>query len=346
MGALLRVIPFTLIAFSTGCAFFSPAAPHKPVEFKEEWSPPREPRFPNWPIPPDVAMRKIDSATYDKSVVMKSQKGAGAGTTGAKEAVVSFPDLKEDVHFKIKAVPGDLDGINNSPRKELAAYAIQHLFLDPEEYVVPATTVYCLHEDRLQQSGIPYDGATLKGGSCALVVVALWLEDLTLRWPVYDEARFLRDPAYAYYLSNLNVFTYIIGHRDGRKGNFLFSKNDDRPQLFAIDNGSTFNPWGFNYFVANWDVVRVAAVRKATIDRLRALKRADLDTLLVVAQMEIDSQGDIRKVAPGASIDDGKGALRRGDTIQFGLTKKEIDKVWKRIQTLKEQVDDGSLPVF
>jgi hypothetical protein len=37
---------------------------------------------------------------------------------------------------------------------------------------------------------------------------------------------------------------------------------------------------------------------------------------------------------------------RRGDTIQFGLRRTEIDKVWKRTQKLKEQVDDGSLPVF
>jgi hypothetical protein len=87
-------------------------------------------------------------------------------------------------------------------------------------------------------------------------------------------------------------------------------------------------------------------VRKRTIDRLRGLTRSDLDRMLVLVQMKQDSDGMIHRVPAGKSIDDSKGALHDGDTIQFGLTKKEIDKVWKRIQKLKEQVDDGSLPVF
>ena len=51
----------------------------------------------------------------------------------------------------------------------------------------------------------------------------------------------------------------------------------------------------------------------------------------------------MRKV-DGAS----RGRRRKRDRagIEFGIAKKEIDKVWKRIQELKEQVDDSSLPVF
>ena len=138
----------------------------------------------------------------------------------------------------------------------------------------------------------------------------------------------------------------MIGHRDGREGNFLVSKNDSRRQVFAIDNGSTFNPWGYNYFVPNWDVIRVAAVRKETVDRLRKLTRADLDFLLVVSQLEVGEDGVARQVPPGKSRDDDEGALRQGTTIQFGLTRKELDKVWGRIQELIAEVDSGKLPVF
>ena len=52
------------------------------------------------------------------------------------------------------------------------------------------------------------------------------------------------------------------------------------------------------------------------------------------------------QVKPGPSLDDSKGALRRDDTIQFGLTKREIDDIWKRMQKLIGQVDAGTLPVF
>ncbi len=346
MPGLRLILAASLIACSAGCAFFSPAAPHKPVGFQKTWSPPRAPAFPNWPLPPDEALREVDDARKEDAVRADEVKGAGGGTTGAKQALFYFPDVGKDVAYKIKRVPSRLDGINNAPRKEVAAYAIQRLFLDPEDYVVPTTTMYCLDIDWMDHQEIRHGGATLEDTKCVLVAASLWLQDLTLRDPIYDEARFLRDPAYAYYLSNFNVLTYVIGHRDGRQGNFLYAKDDDRPQLFAIDNGSTFNPWGYNYFVANWDVIRVASVRKETVDRLRKLERGDLDFLRVVLQMQIDSEGKISKVEPGPSLDDDEGALREGDVVQFGLTKKEIDKVWKRIQKLIEQVDDGSLPVF
>jgi hypothetical protein len=152
-------------------------------------------------------MREIDSADHGAAVRVDQMKGAGAGTTGAQEGDVWFPDLGDDVRFKLKPVKRSLDGINNSPRKEVAAFAIQSFFLEPEDYVVPTTTIYCIPLEHLDHAKIRHGGATLKGTKCELVGVALWLNDLTLRDPVYDEARFLRDPAYAYYLSNLNVFT-------------------------------------------------------------------------------------------------------------------------------------------
>ena len=64
---------------------------------------------------------------------------------------LSFPDAGLVLDFKWKPVDPSwklvtqrYDGINNSPRKELAAWVIQRLFLDPEDYVVPFTTAYCV----------------------------------------------------------------------------------------------------------------------------------------------------------------------------------------------------------
>jgi hypothetical protein len=249
------------------------------------------------------------------------------------------------VRFKVKEVPRGLDGINNSPRKEIAAYWIQQLFLDPEDFVVPSTFPSCIRTERWREEHEGEGEPNLEGLDCVLSVCSLWLEGVTVPDVLYDEQRFLTDPTYAYFLSNFNVFTYLIGHRDGRRGNFLVSRDDARRQVFAIDNGSSFDPWGYNYFVPNWDVIRVAAVRRETVDRLRKLSRKDLDFLGVVAQLEIDEQGIARLVPSGPPLGDG-GAVRRGNTLQFGLTRREIDRVWERMQRLIRDVDDAALPVF
>ena len=343
----LTVLIIVATLASMGCTtFHDRPAPHKPVQFDAAATPGGE-KFPNWPMPPATTWDALLSEEGLKHVV-RERKSAGAGTTGAMKEQVYFPELGRDVPFKVKKIPRRLDGINNAPRKELAAYNIQFLFLDPEDFVVPTTMVYCAplaqwHEgdkDRKQHK------TNLKGANCMFIVAALWLKDLRVPEVLYDEARFLKDPTYAYYLSNLNLFTYLVKHQDARRGNFLTSTDDTRRQVFTIDNGSTFNQPLHNFFVPNWNLIRVAALRQDSIDRLRKLKRGDLDPLLVVAQVAFEEDGSVVQVKPGASLDDSKGAVREGDTIQFGLTKKEIDDVWDRIQKLIAQVDDGSLPVF
>jgi hypothetical protein len=181
-----------------------------------------------------------------------------------------------------------------------------------------------------------------------LLVLSLWLQDVRLpKGNLLDRERFLAEPGYAYYMSNLNLFTYLIEHQDGREGNFLVS-DDGRRQVFAIDNGVSFGqPWPFyNWFVRNWDVLRVPAVRSDSVERLRALTREDLDSLLVVAQLEPDADGVLQLVLPGPPHDPHVGATLSGDVVQFGLTEAEVDAVWTRIQDLVASVDAGELPVF
>lgn len=347
MQAVRPIAPgAALLAASVGlgCAFFSPAAPHRAVTFSESPSPSQPGHFPNWPIPPATtgeSLHLIEACGYD----VKSVEGAGGGTTGAEKIVLDCPSEGGDIPLKSKRAPRSLDGINNAPRKELAAYAIQALLLDPEDYVVPTTFASCIplgDWSAHHRSG----SATIGGTNCVLVVNALWLDDVTLPNPLYDGERFLTDPVYAYHMSNFNILTYVIGHRDGREGNFLVSKDDSRRQVFAIDNGSTFNPIGYNYFVPNWDKIRVAAVRRETVDRLRELDRDDLDFLEVVDQLELDENGILRHVPPGKSMDEDEGVVYEDGTLQFGLTEDEIDAIWDRIEDLVDAVDDEDLPVF
>jgi hypothetical protein len=339
---------FCAVTSAFGCAFFSPAAPHKPVRFTEAPAASSAERFPNWSMAPALSQEDLlifDQQRGDYKVL--SYGGAGAGTSGAEQRLIAAPGLGPEVKFKVKAMTKKLDGVNNAPRKELASYFIQHLFLDPEDFVVPTSFPFCISMEMWRMEHEGKGERNVKGLDCVLVLDSLWLVDVTLPDVLYDEEHFLSEPSYAYYMSNLNVFTYLADHQDGRDGNFLVSK-DARRQVFAIDNGVSFGqPWPFyNWFVANWNVIRVAAVRRDSVDRLRKLERSDLDFLLVASQLEVDAEGIAHQVLPGPSLDDDEGAVHRGDTIQLGLTRGEIDDVWKRIRQLIADADSGDLPVF
>jgi len=305
------------------------------------------------PVPPHEGERLILHARHE----FEKKTGAGAGTTGAEKVTLSFPDDGVVLDFKWKLVDPSwklvtqrYDGINNSPRKELAAWVIQRLFLDPEDYVAPFTTAYCVSMANYSDKSGEAE-PTIEGSQCMLGVGALWMKDITLSIPVLDPVRFDRDYVYAYFLANLNLFTYLVKHHDGREGNFLVSKDDARRQVFSIDNGVSFGA-GFsglfyNWFVANWNSIRVPALRKESIDRLRGLEEADVTAVLgVVSQLERDDEGVYRNVPPGENLDPSRGVRIEGKTIQFGLTDDEIEDVWERIEDLIEDVDDGEIPVF
>ena len=332
----------SLLPLALACA--SPLGPRdrEPVSFREAPSPHTEDLYPNWPGAPEEVAELMSKGLAEN----RGEQGAGGGTTGAEKHTIYFPEADVEFDAKWKEVPGRLDGFNNSPRKELATYAFQRVFLTPEDYVVPASTVRCVPLESYRERH-PLASPTVKGTQCALGVLSVWMQDVTVPEVLYDEDRFLSDPQYAYFMSNLNLLTYLIDHRDGRGGNFLVSKDDGRRQVFAVDNGISFGPGViFNYFVPNWTDLRVAAVRKESIDRLREVRRADLDFLAVVAQLAIDEDGVLRSTPPGAPFDPDSGARERAGSLQFGLTTSEIDGVYARIQKLIQAVDAGHLPVF
>jgi hypothetical protein len=178
---------------------------------------------------------------------------------------------------------------------------------------------------------------------------ALWLENVTVPDQLYEEERFLNDLAYAYHLANFNIFAYLINLRDNRTGNVLVSKDDSNRRVFAIDNGVAFGTIWYNWFYPptyEWRQIRVPALPRQPIDRLRNLKRADLDFLMVVSQLELDEDGILKTTEPGPPIDPDEGATRDGVILQFGLTRSEIDAIWSRIEALIELVDAGKIELF
>jgi len=222
---------------------------------------------------------------------------------------------------------------------------VQRWFLDPQDYVVPTVALRAVPlaaYRRLDPNARP----TVHGTRCVVGTLALWLEHTLEPAVLYDAGRFVTDPDYAYHLSNFNVLSYLVAHRDGRPGNILVADTDTNRRVFAVDNGISFGGLIYNFLTTNWHVIRVPAIRREVVRRLRALDRIALSALATLVELQADADGILRPVAAGAPLDPKCGVRTAPGRIQLGLTSKEIECLQQRLSSLLARVDDGSLAVF
>ena len=342
---LLFILLFVFILSFPGCAGRG-TVEDRQLQFKEAPSPSVKGQFPNWQFTPKELETTIFERAKEGKLHAKDVERTAHGTTGALVLINHDTVSGKDIKWKFKKnVPGWVDSFNTSPRKELAAYALQKLFLDPEDYVVPTCLAFCVPRDRFVKRG-GYAAATLEGTDCVLGLASIWMKDVTVPDTLYDESRFLEDPTYAYFMSNFNLLTYLIQHRDPRVGQFLVSKDDKRRQVFSIDNGISFGFWPYNFFIQQWETINIPALRKDSIGQLRKIQRQDLNFLGVLAQFKLDENLVLRPVPVGENLDPKVGAKYTNGILQYGLSKAEIDAVWDRIQNVIAEVDAGNIQVF
>ncbi len=327
-----------------------------PLEFETAERPATAKEFPNWPYPPKVIESRLPTDLDAMDFEVISSKRTAQGTTGARVLKLTFPEApggRKEVRFKWKEMPRKttsdskpLEAHNDSPRRQIAAYEVQKLFLDPEDYVVPTSLAFCVPLAQHGKGDPRPSEPTLPGSSCVLGLIQVWLLDVKSDDTLYEEARFVSDPSYAYYLANFNLFTYLIDFADPTRSNFMVSKEPNRRQVFAFDNDISFEEFFRLPFIDRWNVIFVSGLRRESIERLRKLRREDLDRFGVVAQLQKDKRGIYRSVSPGENLSPNEGVRISGDNIQLGLTKFEIEAVWKRIQRLLARVDGGEIPLF
>jgi hypothetical protein len=338
-----RCIPLLpALALTAGCALVggapSPAPPATPPAWRGGPPPPPE----NLSLPASRVGALLEKATLH----LEDVEAAPGGVMGVKKAVARFPVTGERIDVKWKQAPATTaDGWNNTPRKELAALAIQKWFLDPHDYIVPPSAVRCIPLDAYRHID-PDATATIEGTRCVVGLLSAWLRDVTVPERLYDRDRFLADAGYAYHMADFNVLTFLVQHRDGRSGNFLAADGPSGRRLFAIDNGVAFGGLVYNYFVDNWDVIRVPAIRRAVVERLRRVRAEHLEALGVVVELRADEAGILRPAPPSASQAPEAGVWVGDGRVQLGLTRAEITAVADRLHALLARVDAGELPVF
>ena len=259
------------------------------------------------------------------------------------KADVSF-DGRPPIRVKLrKAEPGAED-FNNQPRYDIAAYRLQAMFLDPDDYVVPPTALRFLPIEEFRKYSRDVS-RTFVGVDEVMAVLQYWLQEVKVVEDVLSPTLYASDPVYARHVEQMNVLTWLIDHGDSNLGNFLISRAEQGPRVFSVDNGVAFAS-GDSDRGRLWDEMRVSKLPAATVERLRRITPADLDAQLgVVAQWR--QEGDrFVPVPPGPNLRPSRGVRRVGDDLQLGLTATEISKVRRNLDRLLAMVDDGSIKTY
>lgn len=297
----------------------------------------------NIPLPAPVLVRLLQHEPFEIDEVEATEGGIMDTAKLELDFEARQPELELDV--KWKAAPAGGDGWNNSPRREIGAYAVQQLFLDPHDQVVPPVVLRCIPFDVYR----PLDKdpqPTLPPHRCVLGTLSVWMHHVRMPDPVFDRARFERDPRYAYHFANVNLLGYLISHRDRRPSNFLLSTDPLNPQLYSVDNGIAFGGAMYNFLTWHFDRIAVANLPRTSIDRLRRVTPAQLAALGVLAELQPDGAGGLRAVPPGPNADPQAGVRRVGEGIQIGLTAAEIEAIAARRRELLAAIDGGEVGEF
>ena len=295
----------------------------------------------NIPRPADEIERELAAEPFRVvSAEISRPKAKGDITLKAEVSFDGAPPYRVKLR---RAEPGAED-FNNRPRYDLAAYELQKLFLDPAEYVVPPTALRMMPVAELL-TWAPEARPTFKGSDEVLVVLQYWLQEVKVIADVYDAQRFASDAAYARHIGQLNVLTLLIEHGDSNVGNFLISKAESGARVFSIDNGVAF---AYNESDRGdlWRELRVERLPADTVARLRAVTEDELQRRLgVLAQWKLQ-EGRWVAETPGENLGSGRGVRSSDGTVQLGLTRSEIGRIWRQLQRLLEQVDRGKVRTF
>jgi hypothetical protein len=289
---------------------------------------------------------RFEPLLRDAAIEILHTVKCASGVTGAQLFYLRLPTEALVFKAKWKAAKTGGTGLNNEPRKEVATYLVQKWFLSPDEYVVPPTV--CRAIPLVQHMSGTDEEATFDDTECVLGCLSFWVDNMKEMQP-FDEPRFESDARYRDAMANLNLLTHLVDHRDPRAANFLFSKDPDRTRALSIDNSLAFsgliNPRVL--FLHEWRQLIVPKLPRAKIDFLRAVSRAELLRLRVVAQF-VRRDGQLTSVDPEAPLpgDDEEAVVWAGDVLQLGLKVSEIDGIEERITKLLSDVDAGKIELY
>ena len=304
---------------------------------------------------------QIESRLRDPALRILGSASTPAGTQGAKLLTLAVPGAGGRAVLRAKWRALSSASLTNDPRKELGAYAVAKLFLEPHEYVVPPTAGHCFAIDQYRAI-VDSEAEPMfeeLGVRCVFGILSYWLENVDEPegaredglWSaegIFDEKLFGTNGAYGKSVADLNLLTYLIHHADAHDHQFLVTKDPRSPRVYSVDNSIAFqslkNP--MLLFREDWSTLRVPAVSRRSVARLKRLRERDFAALAVIEQHR--KVGEVLvPIAPESLIGPpGDGVRWIGLGLQIGLTDAEIQGVRERANALIANVDRGNVQTF
>ena len=237
-----------------------------------------------------------------------------SGMQGAKLLTLRARGRGGAVVMRAKWRAESTSDLVNEPRKELAAYAVQKLFLNESEYVVPPTAAYCFpvaEYERFDAEAKP----TFAGADCVFGYASYWLEGVKTVSAareagllgkgngIWDAERFERDSEYRESIEDSNLLTYLINHGDAHGEQFVLQSRPSGIRAYVVDNSIAFrsikNP--MLLLRQDWSRIQVPALSRSAVARLRSLTAADFARLGNISELAL-RDGTLVNVLPSTPL--------------------------------------------
>ncbi len=277
-----------------------------------------------------------------------------AGIQGARVLTLRVPGPPEVV-FRAKWRSFATLTSKNDPRRELVAFAIQKLYLEPDEYVVPPTAAHCFPLDVYRARVYPAARASFRDVPCVLGFLSYWLEDVAgLKqarregWfrshdDALDDDLFADNPLYRESVADMNLLTYLIDHADTHTAQFVIRRDPKAPAVYSVDNSMSFGVKKNTRVRVDWSEIQVPALSRRAIERLRA---ADLDRLSSIDESRLAGRGRLVPVAPKKRRAEPAGVRWIQGRLVVGMTVDEIAMLRQRVTRLLHAIDRGEVKLF
>ena len=293
----------------------------------------------------------------DPSLVVLGAAETPQGRQGARILTLAVPAISGRFVFRAKWRAHSTLSTLSDPRRELGAYAVQRLFLEPHAYVVPPSAGHCFALAAYRRAVDPAARPTFPGVDCVYGMLSYWLEHarslddeedaglLADDERAFDAALFRRMPSYRDSAADLNVLTFLIEHGDSHPAQFVVGGPVDSPRLYMVDNSLSFGSFRNPTVIEDWSRWLVPSIRRVTWERLRRATASDLSALAVIEQYAIRG-GVLVHTAPGPAQEPEKGLRWAGRELQIGLDAREIARVARRLHALASTIEQGKLATF
>jgi hypothetical protein len=281
------------------------------------------------------------------------------GKQKAKVLTLAVPTTSGKVVFRAKWRADSTQSSLNDPRRELAAYAVQKLFLPPEQYVVPPAAGHCFPIEHYRARVDPAELPSFDGTNCVYGILSYWLEDAksidqaadTQRLDeddLFDEDLFWRNAAYRRSLADVNLVAHLISHGDSHPAQFVVTGDQKQPRVHVVDNTIAFSDYRNPKLDAeeDWSILHVPALSAESVLRLRRLHFQDVLRLGVIERFDNREGQLVRTSLPERPAAVASGIRWVGSRLEVGLTRSEIDRLWRRLRAVVQRVDAGEIRTF